>query len=438
MEDVSQADLEGLWRKAAKRLRLRLNFAWWYQELIWPLLAAAIISGGLAMASRRFRWGLEEGQALWNILIALVAASALFAWRRARRKWLTEGEALVRLEADLELNNALSTAEAGRGSWPPFDQEQVLSWRPQRLLLPVASAVAFVLIGFAIPILPIQMLGAQNKPYIWTRLQEDLIQMVAEEMIQEDYADQMKGRLEELAKQNPEDWFSASSLEATDSLIQAHERELNRLQRDLMKVDEMVRKAGSGGISDERRDQLRRQFDEAMEGLRNGQMKPNEDLLKKLAEAGKKGIGSLSGQEKEALQERLRKLTQGLLEQQGEGKGYGDEPGSGERPGEGKGRMPGQGEPKRGPGDGGDLFGKESPNLKTDRFESLEEKKKTEPDSGDLLNLNEVEHDKNPENKGPTTSGNAKSKGLGGDRVWKDRLDPDEQRSLKSFFESSP
>ena len=435
MGKETQADLEKWWRNAARRLRFRLNFAWWYQALVWPLLAAAGISGGVAIASRKFRWGLEDGQVLWNILIALVAAAGLFAWHRACRNWLTEKESLVRLEADLELNNALSTADAGRGSWPAFDRDKLLQWRPQKILFPVVGAVAFVLIGFAIPILPIQMLEAQDKPFVWNQLQDDLAQLVAEEIIQEDYAEQMKDRLKELAEQDPGDWFSAASLEATDSLRQAHEREINRLQRDLMDVDRMLRKPGQEGLTNERREQLRQQFDKAMEGLRNGQMKPNEDLMNKLAEAGKKGLGSLSEQQQKALQDRLRKLAKGLSESKQSENGYGNEPGTGESPGEEPGPEPRQGKPQRGPGDGGNLFGPESPDLKPEKFESLEAQKKQEPNPGDLLNLDEIEHDKDLEKKEPTTSGGAKSEGLGGDRVWKDRLDPDEQRSLKSFFE---
>lgn len=433
MEKISQADHARLWRKAAGRLRLRLNFAWWYQELLWPLLAAASLAGGVAMASRRLRWKLEEGPAFWNLLIALVVVAALVSWWRARRMWLTDREALVRLEADLHLDNALSTAEAGHGTWPPFEKKPVLSWRPQRLLFPIAGAAALILMGFAIPILPVEGVQAQNKPYVWTRLQEDLLQLVTDELIQEEYGKQLNEKLEKLVEQDPGDWFSAASLEATDSLRQAHERELNRLQRDLLNVDEMIRKAGMAGISDERREQLRQQFDQAMEGLRNGQMKPNEDLLKKLAEAGKKGLESLSDQQQQALQERLRQLARGLSDRKGPGRGNreSDEDGS---PGENEGQL-GAGDPNRGPGDGGDLFGPESPRLKPEKFESLEGNPKAEPEAGDLLSLEELEHEQNLEKKAPTSSGEAQSPGLGGDRVWKDRLDPDEQRSLKSFFE---
>ncbi len=36
--------------------------------------------------------------------------------------------------------------------------------------------------------------------------------------------------------------------------------------------------------------------------------------------------------------------------------------------------------------------------------------------------------------RGPIESGGIDGKGKGGDRVWRELLDPDEQRSLKEFF----
>jgi hypothetical protein len=77
------------------------------------------------------------------------------------------------------------------------------------------------------------------------------------------------------------------------------------------------------------------------------------------------------------------------------------------------------------------------PLIDLEKFEHLEGKDDKEPEPGDLLNLEEIEHDVDRTKVGPAQSGSAKSKGLGGDRVWKDALDPDEQKSLKSFFESS-
>ena len=70
-----------------------------------------------------------------------------------------------------------------------------------------------------------------------------------------------------------------------------------------------------------------------------------------------------------------------------------------------------------------------------EKFERFEGKDDQEPDPGDLLNLEEIEHDLDETKVGPRTSGSAKNQGSGGDRVWKDALDPDEQKSLKSFFE---
>jgi hypothetical protein len=431
---AKQADQERHWRKAARWLCFRLNLAWWYEKLVMPLLGVAVLGGAVAIASRRYDWQL--GESFWNGLLASLALAGFVAHYRARRHYLNDEQALVRLEADLGLNNALSTAAAGRGSWPVYEKTAVVNWRPGWIVLPMLAAATFLLVGFMVPVQPLVEIEAENQPYLWGKLERELAELVAEEMIQEDYAETVKKRLEELREQNAGDWFSAASLEATDSLRQAHQRELNRLQRDLMKVEQALRKAGDPNVTAAQRQKLRQQFEEAMEGMRNGQMKPNEDLMKKLAEAAREGMKGMSDAQQQALRERLRQMADNLGKRQGAGPegqgpgGEGENPG-GQRPGQG----PGQGEPDRGPGDGGDLFGADSPELKLKKFESLEGGQKPEPDPGDLLNLEEIEHDQDLEARGPTTSGAAQSEGLGGDRVWKDQLDPDEQKSLKSFFE---
>ena len=54
---------------------------------------------------------------------------------------------------------------------------------------------------------------------------------------------------------------------------------------------------------------------------------------------------------------------------------------------------------------------------------------------GDLLELQDGEHDVDKSAVGPRAGGAAGAIGGGGDRVWKDALDPDEQKALKKFFE---
>lgn len=418
-----QEGLERGWTKEARRLRRRVNLAWWYQEVTIPLVCLALIGGGMVVASRRFEWSL--GLIFWVSFGLLAGLTFVWAWQRAKENWLNLGEAFVRLDADLGLNNSLTTASARRGPWPEMQEGQtVVHWRFGQVVFPILAAIAFLMFGFVVPIAPAGEAEAENQPYTWSRLEAEVEELVEDEVIQEDYAEEIRKRLEELRNQKAAEWFSAASLEATDSLRQAHTREANRLERNLMKVEQALRKAGDPKTTNEQRQKLQQQFEEALEGMRNGQMKPNEELLKKLAEAAKKGMKGMSEQEQKELQERLREMAEKLREDRGEGEGEGEP-----QPGEG------EGDPNRGPGDGGFLYGEDSPDLELRKFEHLDGEEDKEPDPGDLLNLEEIEHDIEKTKVGPTSSGAAKSEGLGGDRVWKDALDPDEQKSLKSFFE---
>jgi hypothetical protein len=53
---------------------------------------------------------------------------------------------------------------------------------------------------------------------------------------------------------------------------------------------------------------------------------------------------------------------------------------------------------------------------------------------GDLLQLQDGKH--TVDEKATTlSSGGQATKGAGGDRVWKESLNPEEQRALKNYFE---
>ena len=437
---VNKATSQILWIKAASRLQRRVNFAWWYQELTVPLVGVALFAGAFALVSRRYEWTVELWH--WLVLSLLLVAAGGWAWFRSKKHRMSHDSALVWLEANLGLNNALSTAKAGKCAWPPFiENHSSLPWRWGQLVLPLLGGLAFFLLGAFAPIEPIKREVIQNQPYTWTRLEAEVEELVEEQIIAEAYAEKLKERIEELREQEASEWFSAASLEATDSLQQAHSREMNRLQRHMMGVQQAIKKMGDSGLVEAKRQKLQQQFEEAVEGMRNGQMKPNEELMKKLAEAAKEGMKGMSREQREELQKQMQELAKKMQQGQG-GNPENGEPGEGDGQGQGelsdsedRGEGPGKGDPLRGPGKGGDLFGADSPMFDLEKFERFEGKDDQEPDPGDLLNLEEIEHDLDETKVGPRTSGSAKNQGSGGDRVWKDALDPDEQKSLKSFFE---
>ena len=68
-------------------------------------------------------------------------------------------------------------------------------------------------------------------------------------------------------------------------------------------------------------------------------------------------------------------------------------------------------------------------------LEGVESKDLSRAMPGDLLQLQDGEHDVDKSAVGPQAGGAAGATGAGGDRVWKDALDPEEQKALKKFFE---
>ena len=99
------------------------------------------------------------------------------------------------------------------------------------------------------------------------------------------------------------------------------------------------------------------------------------------------------------------------------------------------GEGPGKGGVNRGPGHAPGMLGAEGKKLDTGDLTGLESKDLSRSLPGDLRELHDGEHDVDTAAVGPRAGGAAGAIGGGGDRVWKDALDPDEQKALKKFFE---
>jgi len=424
------------WQILASRLARRVNLGWFLQMFALPAVIAAAIGGGGILALRMIHQPIPGS--LWILLVVAFVGAGVLAWRRALPRLIDSETALVRLEASLGLNNALSTARVGRGPWPepPEESPRILQWNINRIMGPILFGLVFVLLGLLVPVSPAKAPTPENQPYTWTKLENDVEQLIEQGTIQEDYAEDLKERLKELRNQKAEEWFSASSLEATEALRNTHRNEVARLERDLQNLQQTLKQATDPSATEAKRHQMQQQLSEALEQLKNGKMKPDQDLLEKLNKAAQDAMGDLTPEEREELEKQLRQKARELAESLGEE----GEPGPGEGEGEGDGEPRegdglGEGDPSEGPGSSSDLYGENSPDLKLKRFERLDPEDDPNQDPGDLLQLEDTEHQLDLTEKGPTTSGAAQSEGIGGDRVWKDTLDPSEQKSLKRFFE---
>ncbi|BCU79010.1 hypothetical protein [Luteolibacter sp. LG18] len=446
------------WLDLAGKTSRRVNLGWWMDRLAAPLVILSIAGACVLLLVRREHpqtpvWWLAAGIAGSLLLIGLVA------WLVARRGFESRDQSLVRLEATMRLRNALSAAQAGVAPWPnpPTHVDAGIQWNWPRLLVPVLGTLLLLAAGLLIPVSkPEGAKHATDEPQAWSKIESDLNKLADEKVVDETYLEDMRKRVEELRAQKEEDWFSHSSLEATDSLKKSHQSEISRVERELGRAQKaMENLQKTAGANPAEQAKLANEFDQALQGLKNGAMKPNPELLKQLQNFDPKNLGALTPEQMDQLKENLQKAGEGMKGmdgQGGEGQGQGDDwaeqllgddkgeegqngNGQGNGPGDPQdGEGPGQGGVNRGPGHDPSLFGKERDKLKTGDLTGIDAKDLSRATPGDLLQLQDGEHDVDKSASKSSAGGEAGSTGVGGDRVWKESLDPSEQRAMKNFF----
>lgn len=443
------------WLACARRVSRTVNLGWWLEMLAAPLLVAALIGAAALLVVRREQPALEP----WVVPSAIggaVVLTALVCWWLAARKFEKPDDSLVRIEASMRLRNALSAAKAGVAPWPaPVGKiDAGISWQWPRLIVPPLGALVLLAAGWFIPVsAKTTTSGPPEQPQAWKQLDSELDHLTQEQVVDEKYLEDTRKRLEELKSQEEEQWFSHSSLEATDSLKKSHRAESERVERELGKADKALENLEkNAGASQAAKNKMMEDFDQALQGLQKGAMKPNPQLLEQMKGLDMKNMANLTPEQLQQLRENLKKNADAMKGAKGEGQGgddWSDEllgDGEGEGKGNGNGEGEGEGEGKdgegagkgginRGPGHDPNVLGKEKDGLDTGALTGLEAKDLSNSSPGDLLELQDGEHDVDKSATRLSQGGNTDATGRGGDRVWKDSLDPSEQRALKKFFE---
>ncbi len=452
------------WMQQAAKLSRRINLAWFLDGFAGPLLIAAVIGSVLVLGARREFPELHPA-ILGGSLAAVFLILGLIVLKRAWKRFESPIQALVRIEATQQMNSALSAASAGIVPWPnrPKNLSESLNWHLPKTLTPPAAALILLAIGLLIPIKAKSLDDSQTsrEPQAWSQLDSQLEKLTEDALVDEKYLEDMKERLDQLRAQEEEQWFSHASLEATDSLKESHNSSLDDLQQDLSEAAEAMQELTDAAkdLNSEQKQKLAEQFDDALQGLQNGAMKPNEQLSDQLSQLDPKEMGNLNPEQLEQLKENMEKLKESLNEA-GEGQGddwadqlLGDGDGEGEGEGQGEGKCPGdgtcphgddckgecQGEGagkggiQRGPGHDPNVLRNPKDPLGVGDLAALEAKDLSRALPGDLLQLQDGKH--SVDEKATTlSSGGQATKGAGGDRVWKESLNPDEQRALKNYF----
>jgi hypothetical protein len=439
---------QAYWQAQARQVSRRVNLAWWLETLGAPLLLCSLLGAAAVLVLRNRMPDLSPAHlamAIGGVLVVLLIA----CWWIAARRFETPERSLVRLEATMEMRNALSAASAGVAPWPAAvtKAEAGLRWHWPRLILPPLGSLALLAAGIFVPISTANDAPTTpEQPQAWKQIDASLEHLTKEELVDEKYLEETRKKLDELRAQKEEQWFNHSSLEATDSLKKEHRAEMERVERELDRAEKAIEglEKKKGGDQAERERQAN-EFQQALDGLQNGAMKPNSELLEKMKQLDPKNMGQLSKDQMDKLRENLKKHREGM--QNGPGQNAGDDwsdellGDEGEckdgncKPGDKPGNRPGKGGVSRGPGHDPGVLGDEKDGLETGDLTGVESKDLSRALPGDLLQLQDGEHDVDKGSSGISQGGNTGATGAGGDRVWRESLDPDEQRTLKRFFE---
>ncbi|MCP5534742.1 MAG: hypothetical protein H7A51_00735 [Akkermansiaceae bacterium] len=439
---------EQTWHQIAGNTARRINLGWWLQTLATPLLVSSLVIACAVLITRR-----ELNTLPWLALAAgtggIIAVTGILSWLAARSRFETTTQSLVRIEATMKLRNALTAADHGIAPWPevPGTIDDGVHWHWQRLLPPIVGALLIVTCGFIIPVhAKSNHKPQQQEPSAWSEIDTSLDQLDNQEVVQEEYIDEMRKKLEKLREQSQDDWFSHSSLEATDNLKQNHQTEQENLKSNLQRAERSLNalQNQAAKMNAEQKQRLLNEFDQAVKKMQQGDMKPNKELLEQLKKIDPKELNQLTPGQLDQLRENMRKHARNLNpgqqqgNQPGQGEGEDDwmndfEDGDGD--GDGENDEGGRGGIDRGPGHAPRPLGKEHDDTGAGKHEGLKSEDQRNALPGDLLETNDAEHDVDQSKTGPTAGGSVAGKGTGGDRVWKDTLLPNEKKAMKKFFE---
>lgn len=444
---MSQDALERLWRRRAASLSRRFNFGWWLERFNSLALGGLLVFAAVLLAARTWRPEPAAPILAGGVLAAMLALLAGAAYWLGRKRFVGAGAGLVRLDDRLRLNNRLVSAAARVGEWPEYTAAgrgpADFRWNAGRSILPGLAAAALVAAAWWVPIPErAAKTPAVVEPGAWEEMEDWLAALEESGVVEEETVEEFEGRIEEFRGRPEDEWFSHSSLEATDTLRDSLGMRIRDLTAgmDALERDLSALKTFSAQMSEEARERIRNEMQEALDALEGGGLPLDEALLKQLkeidpAQLGRETLSGMSREQLEALQERLRQGSQALgsmegLPELGECQGMCQgESGFGEG-GEGF----GEGGVDRGRGDAPLFFGDKEDDLGTTKLERVESEDFSKASVGEVLGVGETEREIDKTAPGPAAGGAVGSPGRGGEAVSRETLLPDEEAVLKRYF----
>lgn len=435
---MSSAASRQYWERTTAFLAVRINVAIWLERFV-PVLFGICTAGAVGLyALRRLDRPVEWG---WAGVLAGLLIGAVFVWWRAARGFFSRRDARIFLERQWRLDAALTAATDGIAPWPPVAaaQPRVLAWQASAVagwlaaaaLLLAASVWLPVPAGASVPPRPVE------KPPSLAQTEALLRELAKADVASPESLDQLAAQARELANRPAEEQYTHSALEAADTIRDQTMGAVENLARELETASSALAplESASGALADEVVKGAADQLGAALQGLRDGRLKPSEHLLSTLSAAGAAHLRGLSPQQ-------LSRLRGALNAAAGRARGVAGaagadariaRPGSGECEGTGPG--PGSGGVGRGRGDAPLAFTNDPSAAQAGLMQGLGNEDLSRATLGDLVETSKDRHEIDPAKAaGPMSAGAVAVPARGGEAVWVDRLTPGERAVLKEFF----
>jgi len=443
---MSESETIKTWRRIARRIRTKVNVAWWLDCFAPMLVGLSMLAAGVVTYLRStggsppFPWMFGG----FATALLLVAAAA---WLTARRRFIHHRDALVRLDDQLHLHNALTTADQGIGAWPPPPAAAVncgLDWRWPRVVAPFAVSAMLILAAFLVPVTVIQSAAPPppSHPLAWEQTEDWLQTLEEADLVEEQALDDVREKIEQLRRQPEEEWFSHSSMEASDSLRDALDKQIEQLGANLASSERNLNafQNFSSQMTEGTKNQLLQEYRQAMENLATGSLPLDSKMMEALKNLDPSQFQNLSQLSKEQLDQLRQQLKKGA--QACKKAGFGKEGGLPSLEGDmiaylmKKNSMgAGRGGISRGPGEAPIALGDPN-NLRTNNLEAVQNPDLSRAAPGDVVGIGETQHNIDKSKRGPQQAGAVKSTGQGGDTIWRESLLPVEKELLKRYFKT--
>ncbi|HSF19692.1 MAG TPA: hypothetical protein VLK65_29495 [Vicinamibacteria bacterium] len=426
------------WRRAARRLSLKLSFGLWLEKVL-PVWTVASVLLSIAFLWFRGRGG-EAPPSVWALVcLGTLVAAGVVQYFRERDAFYNRQDALVWLDHRLSLNNRLGSAEDGVVDWPsaPARLPPVLAWRLSRIVPPLAFSVALLALAALVPV-PARLeprVTGHGGPLSWQEMERAIDEMRQEEIVAEEALDAFEARLDSLRNRPSDEWFSHESLEASDTLKQELGSEMRALAEGLERVEgelqELAQLSESAPLEERRLENrtLRRAIDE----LDLGRALPLSQKLSRPLHvlARERNPRRLTDEEMERIRNAKERLYHTLPGSGDELVGLGLGPSdAASEPG-----RPGRGGITRGPGSAPIELASEGTELGTSAVEAVRNEDLSHASFGETLSIRVGDHDVDVSGfRSGRAAGAVTGVGEGGDIVWSQSLSPPERRVLRKYF----